>query len=308
MHSHHAASQAWTWRRIGLLAALIINWYLFSYLFNANLKQWFNLHASTDGQDTLFPLLFSIFVSNTAASALWVAHAGGWKGCDVLGGTCLSQLVFAHKLDFALLCASGVVGMATTVLVLEYGSIQLVQIARSVGPLFTAFWAYLVLNQATWGAPLICLAATLAGTMLASWREPSFCLMTAVLMFTVNATLTFRNTATKKLLHHFSGHSPSLLAAALLALTSGVGLLLVTVLWFGSLLLGKSAMLPRDLATHRWVGCTQSHCCCCAQLVAMKAAEAWQLGPACCNEGRRSMAAAVLVHAPAFVQAAVSPS
>lgn len=246
--SHHASP--WRWRSVLLLAFLIFHWYLFSYFFNANLKTWFKLHKQGN-EDVIFPLLFSIFLSNTAASALWVAYASGRRGCDALSGTCLSQLVFGFKLDFTLLCASGVVGIAATVLVLEHGSIQLVQIARSVGPLFTSLWAYLVLNQPTTGLPLVCLATTLGGTILASWQEPSFCTATAILMFTVNATLTFRNAATKKIISHFHGYSPSLIASALLALTSAAGLLLVTALWFVCLMMGRSAMLPRDLTTHR---------------------------------------------------------
>lgn len=249
LHSH---AGAWGWRKVVLLLVLIAHWYFFSYLFNANMKSWFKLHhARGTKQDIMFPLLFSIFLSNTAATALWVAHGSGWRGCDGLDGSCLLHLVFANKLDFSLLCASGVVGVAATVLVLDHGSIQLVQIARSVGPLFTSVWAYLVLNQATTGWPLVCLAATLGGTMLASWQEPSFCLATAVLMFTVNATLTFRNAATKKLLSHFPGQPPSLLAAALLALTSAAGLALVTLLWAATLVLGRSEVLPRDLAVYR---------------------------------------------------------
>ena len=38
------------------------------------------------------------------------------------------QLVFEHQTDFVLLCASGVMGVASTCVVLQFGSIQLVQV------------------------------------------------------------------------------------------------------------------------------------------------------------------------------------
>lgn len=139
-------------RKIAFLATLIALWYLFSYLFNSNLKSFFKLHEATS--NTLYPLLFSIFLGNTAATGLWVVQSGGWRGCDVLGGSCLYQLIFSHKLDFTLLCSSGVVGVAATCLVLQYGSIQLVQIARSLGPVFTTAWAYLVLDQVIYMATI----------------------------------------------------------------------------------------------------------------------------------------------------------
>jgi hypothetical protein len=72
-----------------------------------------------------------------------------------------------------------------------------------VGPLFTAVWAYLILEQKTTGAPLACLAVTLAGTALASWQEPTFSTLTFCLMVTINATLTFRNAVTKKVILAF---------------------------------------------------------------------------------------------------------
>jgi hypothetical protein len=64
-------------------------------------------------------------------------------------------------------------------------------------------------------------------------------------MFTVNASLTYRNVATKKFLVLFPSTPPSMLAAALLALTSGAGLVLVTLLWGASLLLRQ----PHEYAT-----------------------------------------------------------
>lgn len=245
------------WRRGMYLAALIIMWYLFSYLFNANLKHWFRNQAARHAgmgtpsdapslglQDALFPLLFSIFLSNTAATAIWVTQTGSGRGCDFLGGHCLTHLVLAHPWEFGLLCLSGVTGVTATVLVLQYGSIQLVQIARSVGPLFTAGWAYLVLSQSTTGSRLACLAVTLAGTVLASWQEPSFCLAAASLMFIVNATLTYRNVATKRFLMLFPHTDSTMLAAVLLALTSAVGLVLTILLWGASLLISLHSFLP----------------------------------------------------------------
>jgi drug/metabolite transporter (DMT)-like permease len=242
------------------LAALILMWYLFSYLFNANLKRWFRdqaaRHAAATGlstpspnpplglQDALFPLLFSIFLSNTAATALWVLQTGSRHGCELLGTQCLTHLVLTHPWEFGLLCLSGVTGVTATVLVLQYGSIQLVQIARSVGPLFTAGWAYLALNQGTTGARLACLAVTLAGTVLASWQEPSFCLAAASLMFIVNATLTYRNVATKRFLMLLPHVDATTLAGALLALTSAVGLVLTTLLWGSSLLISLHPFVP----------------------------------------------------------------
>ena len=127
------------------------------------------------------------------------------------------------------------------------------QVARSVGPLFTALWAYLVLDQSTTGVPLACLAATLAGTALASWKEPSFCALTFFLMLTVNATLTFRNAATKRLLQRFPAQNPALLASVLLTLTSAVGTVAVTMLWGAALAVGHAgaSMLPASLASYR---------------------------------------------------------
>ena len=113
--------------KLTLLTLLVAQWYIFSYLFNASLKVWFGEH---NGSDTLFPLLFTIFLANTAATGLWTLHSYGWVGCDVLGGSCLTQLVFEHQTDFVLLCASGIMGVAATCVVLQFGSIQLVQVRR----------------------------------------------------------------------------------------------------------------------------------------------------------------------------------
>ncbi|KAL6750052.1 hypothetical protein V8C86DRAFT_2822886 [Haematococcus lacustris] len=248
-----------------VLISLIVMWYLFSYLFNARLKTWFRVHTTATSltmsadpgeeavlpTNAVFPLLFSIFMSNTAATVLWLVYTDSWRSLCALASLCLLQLTRSHLLDFLLLCSSGIVGVVATVLVLQYGSIQLVQIARSTGPLFTACWAYLSLDQATTGPRLACLAATLAGTMLASWQEPSFCMATAALMFTVNATLTYRNVATKKLLAHFPHCNISSLAAILLALTSAAGLVVVGLLWGGSLMLHQSALMPLDLAAQQ---------------------------------------------------------
>lgn len=89
------------------------------------------------------------------------------------------------------------------------------QVLRSMGPMFTAFWAWLILDQATRGRALLCLAIALAGTALASWREPTFSALTLCLMLTVNTTLTFRNAVTKRVLRialpsggMLSPHSP----------------------------------------------------------------------------------------------------
>ncbi len=108
-----------------VLTLLVAQWYIFSYLFNASLKGWFGTHS---GADTLFPLLFVIFLANAAATGLWTLHSYGWVGCDVLGGCSLTNLVFDNQTDFMLLCASGIVGVAATCVVLQFGSIQLVQV------------------------------------------------------------------------------------------------------------------------------------------------------------------------------------
>eukprot|EP00798_Chlamydomonas_sp_ICE-L_P010629 gene10629-12310_t len=219
-----------------ILLVLVAIWYLFSYLFNSQLKIWFAQHGESD---TLFPLLLTIFLANTLATSAWTMYSCSRERA-ILGTHFLSQLVVNQPTDFLLLCACGVIGVTATCVVLQHGSIQLVQVARSVGPLFTAFWAYLVLNQSTSGVPLLYLAVTLLGTALASWNEPSFNTTTFLLMLTVNATLTFRNTSTKRIITHHSTHSPTLLASALLALTSAVGLVLVALLWLLSTFLSPS--------------------------------------------------------------------
>jgi hypothetical protein len=60
-----------------------------------------------------------------------------------------------------------------------------------------------MLDQPTSTTALGCLLMTLAGTVLASWQEPTFCALSAALMFTVNTCLTFRNAATKRILRGF---------------------------------------------------------------------------------------------------------
>ena len=140
---------------------------------------------------------FTVFFSNAAAASLWVIQARRCNGCDAFS-MCVRQMVLPNRLDCLFLCASGLVGVAAGCLVLRQGSVELVQVARSVGPLFTSGWAYLILSQATTGVPMMCLLATLAGTTLASWNEPTFCAATFALIFIINATLTYRNTVTKR--------------------------------------------------------------------------------------------------------------
>lgn len=187
-------------QRVTFIAALVVVWYYCSYEYNTRLKAWLSLNkeagytstpavtASAGPQQFLssaasswlspvtLPLLVAIFFTTTIATLPWVFRAYLASGPTLLAAW--RHLWTDHTLDMCLMCASTVMGTATITIVYEYGSIQLVQVARSVGPLFTTGWAVLLLDQTTKGAPLWCLLASLAGTVLASWKEPSLCLMT----------------------------------------------------------------------------------------------------------------------------------
>jgi hypothetical protein len=121
--------QLWT-HRIFLVLLLIV-WYLFSYLFNSSLKDWFRI--TEDHACTLFPLLLTVFLSNAVIASIWSLHSAGCllsPGKTVAGlSGVASVLVDRLRLDFVLLCGSGAVGIAASCIVLQQGSIQLVQVS-----------------------------------------------------------------------------------------------------------------------------------------------------------------------------------
>ncbi|KAG1654783.1 hypothetical protein FOA52_008969 [Chlamydomonas sp. UWO 241] len=201
------------------LLLLVVLWYCFSYVFNVATKGYW-MATEELGGGTVFPLMASVFVTNAVAGSLWVMHLTSSLGRPAHAAMGFSRIAHVVRSsmwqDFCLLCISGAVGITASIVVLQHGSIQLVQVTRSLGPLFTAAWAYLMLDQTTSTPALGCLLLALAGTVLASWQEPTFCALTAALMLTVNTTLTFRNAATKRILRGFPE------AAA--ALSSGAGL------------------------------------------------------------------------------------
>ena len=81
---------------------------------------------------TLFPLLLAIFLSNSLAAGIWVLHGAGCLNSPraaVSGLVWVAQVLTGSlRLDSVLLCASGAVGIAASCIVLQHGSIQLVQV------------------------------------------------------------------------------------------------------------------------------------------------------------------------------------
>lgn len=71
-----------------------------------------------------------------------------------------------------------------------------------------------MLDQSTSPAAFAALLLALLGTALASWQEPTFCALSAALMFTVNSCLTFRNAATKRILRRFGALAKPAVAAS----------------------------------------------------------------------------------------------
>ena len=81
---------------------------------------------------TLFPLLLAIFLSNAVAAGIWALHGAG---CLTSPRAAVSDFIWVTqvltgclKVDSALVCASGAVGITASCIVLQYGSIQLVQV------------------------------------------------------------------------------------------------------------------------------------------------------------------------------------
>ena len=119
------------WRQQAYLASLVCTWYLFSYLFNSSLKEWFRV--TEDHACTLFPMLLTVFLSNAIAAGLWALQGAGCLASPRVAAAGLGRMgqllaVDGLRLDSTLLCASGAVGIAASCIVLQHGSIQLVQV------------------------------------------------------------------------------------------------------------------------------------------------------------------------------------
>jgi hypothetical protein len=118
------------------LGALTVVWFIFSWVFNYKLKDWFSVHWSNP---SLLPLLFYIFLGNSLATGLWAMHVIGWRGSSSGNGrravelADVRRLLHGNRIDLALMCASGIVGVAASVVVMQFGSIQLVQVCVAGG-------------------------------------------------------------------------------------------------------------------------------------------------------------------------------
>lgn len=128
-----AANRLLLLRLRAYLAVLLATWYAFSYVFNAATKGWFRATEASGG-GTIFPLMAVVFASNAVAASCWVMHLTGgfvrpaaalrglgWVGHIIHSSACV---------DFCLLCVSGAVGITAAIVVLQHGSIQLVQVRR----------------------------------------------------------------------------------------------------------------------------------------------------------------------------------
>ena len=123
-----------TWRHRAYLTVLVSIWYLFSYLFNSSLKEWFRV--TEDHACTLFPLLLAIFLSNAVAAGAWVLHGAGCLTSPRAAmsglGWVAQMLTDGLRVESTLLCGSGAVGIAASCIVLQHGSIQLVQVSGMI--------------------------------------------------------------------------------------------------------------------------------------------------------------------------------
>lgn len=141
-----ASAEQARWRQLGYMALLISLWYLFSYLFNASLKAWFRT-ARQPEDNTMFPVLLTVFFSNTVAASLWVLQLTGclsrpWRALHGMGW--FSQVVASGglRLDLGLMCSAGAVGIAAACIVLQHGSIQLVQVRPGLEGRWLCAWSY----------------------------------------------------------------------------------------------------------------------------------------------------------------------